>query len=249
MRRAECDLPILEELGEEFKALVREELAAEQAASGRRRARIAAPAPARSRPRLGAIRRWTVVAALLCLFGGVALAANFGKGGGAPADTTPTVVGQGATADWRLSAYRNEGKLCIALRVGESLTSQCGVAPSGPGAVRALSLLAGRRYVVGLTGGEVARVTVRLGANELTASTQAPVDGGEAEDAGVPAGTRWFVATASVIDRERSAPAMVIPRDKRGGRLGRGFLDCSLGLAGKACEAKLRAEANALRRR
>jgi hypothetical protein len=239
MRRP-SDLPIIDELGAEFRRLVAAELAP---------GRPAAPArPARRGERRRVARRAAIVAGLLCLIGTVAVAARLG-GDGPASDTSPAALGAGAS--WQLSAHRHSGSLCLLLDASGGLSDSCGLLPGRRG-VRATSALGvGVRYVVGLAGGEVAHVRVRVGGRVAAVATRAPEDRSRAGAAGVPAGVRWFVLEvalggsgagttprvgAAPASSSVSAPAQVTPLDRAGRPIGPAVLDCSLGVVGAECE-------------
>jgi hypothetical protein len=182
------DLPILDELGAEFEAMVSAAWATEadalpdavDAAAGP--VRPAAPAdshaprrrlpatPARARRERGAQarrvgRRAAIVLLLVCLIGGVAFAALNGRGSGDHSHTAPTPLGRAANGAWSFSAYRDEGRLCtVFVPRGGELSGNCGAAPAH-GQVRAGSAIAGgRRYVFGVAGSGVGHVSTRLAA-------------------------------------------------------------------------------------
>src|SRR5262249_41274599 len=201
-------LPILEELGAEFSRLVEVELGrAAISANGherRQRARLPQRPPARRASGARRVaRRAVVVLVLLCLVGGIALAARFASDGGVPANTKPATL---AAADsWRLLGYRDEGRLCLLFASGGELGGECGAAPR-PDGVRATSLaLPQRRFVLGLAGSRVKRVEVRIGARSSLVRTRRPSAAGRA--AGVPADVRWFVASTAGGGPLSSAPA------------------------------------------
>jgi hypothetical protein len=239
------DLPILDELGRELERL----------AGGAPEAERPAPAPRPSRRRRGhgerptarVARRATVVLALLCLIGGVALAARFAGGGSAaPQHTAPALLGRAGAGAWHVSAYRDGGRLCLLLALrGAAVTSECGASPAGDG-VRATSLRAnGDRLVAGLTGPRVVAVSVHAGAGSASVPTHAAADPRAAAEAGVPAGSRWFVVA---LPGGGARPARVTPLGGDGRELGAAYLDCSLGVIGPACEQRIRAAADAAER-
>lgn len=256
---ANPDLPILEELGRELELMIGDGAVApapapmpgapaHEAPSHRTR-----PAPAgrrrghRDRPTVRIARRALVVVVLLCLVGGVALAARFvGDDGGTPDHTAPALLGRAGGGAWHVSAYRDQGRLCLLLDVaGSGLTSECGATP-GPTGARTTSLRAGgTRLVVGLSGPQVASVVIRAGAAKAAAATHAAADLEAASEAGVPTGTRWFVASLSGAG---SRPALVTPRRRDGERAGASYLDCSLGVVGRACQRRISAAATAAER-
>lgn len=190
MNEHNADLPILDELGAKFTALVEAAYEAEQRgmASGsvslrprggkgdpeRHAARRRAPLPpapetrargAQAR-RIG--RRAAIVLVLLCAVGGVAFAALRGGGGsGEPAHTTPSPLGRASDSAWSLSAYRDDGRLCtVFVPRGGELSGSCGGVPA-QGRVRAGGAIAdGRRYLFGISGPGVERISA--------ASTEAP---------------------------------------------------------------------------
>ena len=231
------DLPIVDELRAELRARIRaEETRAD-------RATPADPPPARrrlsqpERRRFGfagrVTRRSAVIVLLLCLVAGVALAQLGTHGDGPPHNTDPQELG--ASASWKISGYRDEGRLCVLFGTGPGETANdCGSVPQ-PGQVRATSAQTeSRRFVVGLTGSGVREVTVWVGRQRASAVTRTPIQAEEARMAGVPRGVRWFVVGAGL--GTSAAPAHIIARDRSGERLGRPLLDCSLDLAGRACE-------------
>jgi hypothetical protein len=251
VRNANSDLPILDELGLEFEQLVAGGPAAAPSPSAPPRPASPKAAPRRrgagrgSRRTARVTRRAAVVLVLLCLIGGVAAAARFAGGGGsAPEHTAPALLGRsGGTAN--VSAYRDRSQLCLLLAArGASLTSDCGQAP-GAEAVRATSLRAGgKRLVAGLAGPRVTAVAISVGDDNARTATHSAADPGAAAKAGVPAGSRWFVVSLP----GGNAPALVIPLDRDGHELSAGYLDCSLGVVGAACEARIRAAASAVER-
>jgi hypothetical protein len=253
------DLPILDELGAELEALARTASATE---ADRHTARRRAPAPAsrgaRERRaqarRIG--RRAAIVLVLICLVGGVAFAALRGGGGsGGRAHTTPALLGRDPGGAWSFSAYRDEGRLCtVFVPRGGELSGNCGPAP-GRGRLRAESAIAaGRRYVFGVTGPGVERVSASLeGAGaarpdtrrSASSDTRAPVDRGAASDAGFPAGNRWFVIDLGPVRRggQPAAPAVVTPLTRQGHRVGPSYVDCSLGVIAPACRRRIESAA------
>jgi hypothetical protein len=273
------DLPILDELGAEFTALVESTFAGERAggsldnvrrlpvdralAPDRHTARRRAPLPATPPDRERGIqarritRRAAIVLVLLCAVGGVAFAAlRAGEGGsGAAHHTAPTQLGRAVDGAWRFSAYRDEGRLCTVLvpRGGE-LSGNCGAAPQR-GEVRTDSAIEnGRRYLFGVAGTGVARVTVASGSSSgdtgdiwrtAGVGVRKPVDRAAASDAGFPAGDGWFAVDLGPSGRgaEARAPAIVTPLDARGHRAGAPYVDCSLGVIGAACKRRIAAAA------
>ncbi len=265
------DLPILDELGAEFSALVETAYAAEGGLRGkttnappadRHTARPRAPLPttpprrergAQAR-RIG--RRAAVVLVLLCAVGGVAFAALRGSGGsGESAHTAPTPLGRAGDGSWSLSAYRDQGRLCtVFVPRGGELSGNCGAAPT-QGRVRTGSAIAaGRRYLFGVAGPGVEQVAVSAaeaaageGATWSTARgrVHVPVDRAAARNAGFPAGDNWFVLDLGPAGQapRAKAPAVVTPFDARGRRIGPAYVDCSLGVIGQACKRRIEAAA------
>jgi hypothetical protein len=280
------DLPILEELGAEFETLVRTTYAAEgeRGATAARRGqperertavpgdrptpdrhtvRRRAPLPAsRGAGERGAQarrigRRAAIVLVLICLVGGVALAALRGGGdSGGEAHTTPALLGRDDAGAWSFSVYRDEGRLCtVFVPRGGELSGNCGTAPDR-GHLRAGSAIAaGRRYVFGLTGPEVERVTAALAVPGAAASVagraiaaarvRGPGDKGAARGAGFPAGDGWFVVDLGPVHRIRrpGAPAVVTPFTRHGHRVGPAYVDCSLGVIAPACRRRIESAA------
>lgn len=239
------DLPILDELEREFAALVEAELERpdpQPAPAARKRLPQRVP----RRRRGGARRiagRASIVLVLLCLVGGVALAARFGAGGDErAAHTAPTLLGHNDSQGWALSAYRDRGRLCLLFSAGGELTSQCG-SELAAGHLRATSLVSGdRRFVVGLTGPGVRTVTVKLGGHMAAGPARRPGDPAGARSAGVPAGSRWFAISLPSRSGVRG-PATVLPRNAQGRAAAPAYVDCSLGAASPLCERAIRARA------
>jgi hypothetical protein len=249
------DLPILDELGAEFEAMVR------AAEIDRQTARRRLPAtPSRATRERGAQarrvgRRAAVVLVLVCLVGGVAFAALNGGGSNDHAHTAPTPLGHAADGAWSFSAYRDEGRLCtVFVPRGGELSGNCGGAPAR-GQVRAGSAIAGgHRYVFGVAGRGVERVSTSLGEGQLAggerrtgaASVHAPVDRDGADDAGFPDGDGWFVLDLGPVRNAAghlSAPAVVVPLDRHGQHTGPAYVDCSLGVIAPACKRRIEAAA------
>lgn len=266
------DLPILDELGAEFTALVEsayapkgerhlrpvDSLGDPDRHAGRRRAPLPTSPPARERGAQARriTRRAAILIVLLCAVGGVAFAAlRAGDGGsGAATHTSPTQLGRAADGAWNFSAYRDEGRLCtVFVPRGGELSGNCGGAPRR-GQVRTSSAIAdGRRYLFGVAGPGVERVRVTAAAasnagdawRTAAVGVRVPVDRAAAHDASFPAGDGWFVVDlgpAGQIARAK-APAVVTPLDARGRRTGGPYVDCSLGVIGEACRRRIEAAA------
>jgi hypothetical protein len=248
------DLPILDELGAEFAAMV------SATDTDRHTARRRLPAtPSRATRERGAQarrvgRRAAIVLVLVCLVGGVAFAALNGSGSGDHSHTAPTPLGHADDDAWSFSAYRDEGWLCtVFVPRGGELSGNCGVAPAR-GQVRAGSAIAGgHRYVFGVAGQGVERVSTKLaegrhvGADLRTgaASVHAPIDRDAASDAGFPAADGWFVLDLGPVHAtgHPGAPAVVVPLDRHGDRAGPAYVDCSLGVIAPACKRRIEAAA------
>ncbi|HEX6667378.1 MAG TPA: hypothetical protein VF081_12370 [Solirubrobacterales bacterium] len=238
MTSAKADLPILDEIGAEFARLVDAEFAQPQ----HERARLPVPgAPGRrGRGARRVARRASLVLVLLCLVGGVAIAARFGGGGDRPMHTAPALLGQSANGSWRLFAYRDRDRLCVLFAAAGEPAAKCGGEPAANG-LRATSAIAGQRFLIGLTGGEVDSVAVRVGGAESVVAAKAVEDAAATAEAGVPAGTRWFVTPVnSAAGGLHRGPAQLTPLDAQGRPTGAAYLDCSLGLVGPACERQVR---------
>jgi hypothetical protein len=251
------DLPILDELGAEFEAMARAAWATESDGHAARRRLPPTPSrAARARgPQLRRIgRRAAIVLVLVCLVGGVAFAALRGGGSGGQTHTAPTPLGRAGDGAWSFSAYRDGGRLCtVFIPRGGELSGSCGTAPAR-GRVRAGSAIAGgHRYVFGVTGPGVARVSASLGETGATRATwrtgagrvHAPVDRAASGDAGFPVGDGWFVfdlGPASAAGGP-AAPAVVTPFTRQGRRAGPPYVDCSLGVIGPACKRRIEAAA------
>jgi hypothetical protein len=261
------DLPILDELGAEFEAMVSATRASEADGAAAadstdrhtaRRRRPATPSHAtRERGaqarRVG--RRAAIVLVLVCLVGGVAFAALNGGGSGDHVHTAPTPLGHAGDGAWSFSAYRDEGRLCtVFVPRGGELSGNCGGAPAH-GQVRAGSAIAGgHRYVFGVAGQGVERVSTKIGEDHPTgadrrtgaAPVHAPVDRDAASDAGFPTADGWFVLDLGPVRSgagRPGAPAVVVPLDREGRRAGPAYVDCSLGVIAPACERRIEAAA------
>jgi hypothetical protein len=200
-------------------------------------------------------RRTAIVLVLVCLIGGVAFAALNGGGSSDRSHTAPASLGRAGDGAWSFSAYRDEGRLCtVFLPRGGELSGNCGPAP-GQGQVRAGSAIAGgHRYVFGLSGPGVERVSASLGEDQLdradwrtgAAPVHAPDDRDAASDAGFPTGDGWFVLDLGPFHGaadKSGAPAIVVPLDHKGRRSGPAYVDCSLGVIGPACKQRIEAAA------
>lgn len=279
------DLPILDELGAEFAAMVSAAWASDangapatvtplrpevETARGSLRPAAAADdhAPRRRLPatpsratrergaqarRVG--RRAAIVLVLVCLVGGVAFAALNGGGSSDHAHTAPTALGHAADGAWSFSAYRDEGRLCtVFVPRGGELSGNCGDAPAH-GQVRAGSAIAGgHRYVFGVAGQGVERVSTSLGESHGASAgrptgvstVHAPADRDGADDAGFPADDGWFVLDLGPVrgaTGHPGAPAVVVPLDRHGDHAGPAYVDCSLGVIAPACKRRIEAAA------
>jgi hypothetical protein len=261
MSAPETDLPILDELGLEFGALVEAAFAADGRPDRHTVRRRAAAPPSSARRERGAQarrigRRAAIVLVLICLVGGVALAAlRGGDGSGARANTTPALLGHDAGGAWTFSVYRDGGRLCtVFVPRGGELSGSCGAAP-GRGRLRAGSAIAGgHRYVFGVAGREVERASVSVSeADSVTRGTwrtgaagvRRPVDPSAASDAGLPPGDGWFVLDLGPIKggEQSAAPAVVVPLTRHGHRVGPPYVDCSLGVLAPACVRRIESAA------
>ncbi len=228
------DLPIVDELRAELRARLAADVSGQGQDAPQQTARRRAPE--RKPQRLGAARRVTrrsiVIVALLCLIAGVALAQLDSRGGGPPRHTAPTALG--ANGDWTISGYRDEARLCLVFSAEKAgITSDCGSTPPADG-LRATSLVAaGRRFVAGIAGARVRRVSVRVGGRRVQVATRSPAHPHAARAAGVPPGLRWFVADLGV--GAGSAPAHLAGLARANRPTGPGLLDCSLELVGESC--------------
>ena len=185
------------------------------------------------------VRRALVLVALVSLVGASALAgrAVIDPARPAPSSGPAPLAGGGSGEPWQLEEYLHDGALCYALFVAGSATSACVERPVYELTVHAISALSSaRRFVVGITGERVRQVLVRVGHRALVRPTHplAPATRAHAH-VGLPAGQRWFVAILPGEDRTQAAPALVTPRDGRGGALAAATLDCSLGAQSAIC--------------
>jgi hypothetical protein len=278
------DLPILDEIGAEFEAMVSAAWAAEAGSAtavtadlgtateareiaapdstepDRHTARRRLPAtPSRaSRERRSQARRVgrrsAILLVLVCLVGGAAFAALRGGDSTDHGHTAPTQLGHADDGAWTFSAYRDEGKLCtVFVPRGGELSGSCGDAPAS-GEVRAGSAVAGgHRYIFGVTGPGVAKVTTALeesGEDRSSWTTgggevRPPLDPAAASDAGFPTGDGWFVVDLGPVGAsgQAAAPAIVTPFTRHGHRAGPAYVDCSLGIIGPSCKRRIEAAA------
>ena len=200
-------------------------------------------------------RRAAIVLVLVCLIGGVAFAALNGGGSSDHSHTPPTSLGRAGDGAWSFSAYRDESRLCtVFVPRGGELSGNCGAAPVH-GQVRAGSAIAGgHRYVFGVAGPGVERVSTSLGEAPVRGSDRgtalapvhAPVDRDASSDAGFPAVDGWFVLDLGPVHGavgRPGAPAVVVPLDRHGRRAGAAYVDCSLGVIAPACKRRIEAAA------
>jgi hypothetical protein len=120
--------------------------------------------------------------------------------------------------------------------------------------VRAGSAIAGgHRYVFGVAGQGVERVSTKLDGGHLVgagrrggaAPVHAPVDHAAAA-AGFPTLDGWFVLDLGPVHGATDhpgAPAVVVPLDRRGDHSGPAYVDCSLGVIAPACKRRIEAAA------
>jgi hypothetical protein len=178
-------------------------------------------------------RRSLILVVLLCLIGASAYGAREVFSGGGP---NLTVARQGPSAllatghsgadSWWLRSYKREGDLCRVLVVsGSSESSRCAPAP-GPRSVSSTSMVSpSRRYVFGMAGGDVARVSVRVGGSTLVVPTHAP-NSARARAAALGSGVRWFLAILDRPSGNSNPPALVRGLDARGHALGAASVSC-----------------------
>lgn len=178
-------------------------------------------------------RRSLTLVALLCLIGASAYGAHKVFSNGAP-NLTVTHQGQSALlasghtgADsWSLRFYRREGDLCRVFVVANSSeSSRCAPAP-GPQSVLPTSVVSPlRRYVFGLAGGDVTRVSVRVGGSTLVVPTYMP-SFARAQAVDLGSGARWFLAILQRPAGNSDPPALVRGLDARGRALGPARVSC-----------------------
>jgi hypothetical protein len=197
---------------------------------GARRPRRGARRSLQGAPRIA--RRSLTLVTLLCLIGASAFGASKILSAGAH---NPTVVQQGpfalvasghaGTDGWSLRLYRRAGDLCRVLVVAETESSRCAPAP-GPRAFATTSLVSPlRRYVFGVTGNEIAHVSVHVGNSMRTVATFAP-NATATRGAGLPAGVRWYIAVLSRPTHGSDPTAYVSGLDPSGRTLGPVRISC-----------------------
>lgn len=229
------DLPIIDELRAEMRERMIDaelrELRVDIARPRRSAPTPPAPNPSRLEFTGRVTRRSVVLVALLCLLAGVAFA-QFGTEGGPPAHTRPDLLGESMGA--AVSAYRDEDRLCLLVDAGAPAPSaECGFDLADAGLRVTSVLVAGRRFVAGISGRDVQAVQVAVDGHRRRVATHPPLDPEGAAVAGVPAGVRWFAASVGVgVGR---APARLLALGHRGRRIGAVILDCSLRIVGRPC--------------
>jgi hypothetical protein len=188
-----------------------------------------------NRPLRGAsrvARRSLTLVALLCLIGASAYGAHAVFSGGTP---NLAVIPQGPIAllaeghagsdSWSLRLYRREGKLCRVLTVAQSESSRCAPAPGAQSVASTSVVSPQRRYVFGVTGGDVAQVSVRTGGFAQVVPTHASDTAG-VHAAGLPSGVRWFLVILSRPAGNSSPPAVVRGLDAKHHTLGSAGVSC-----------------------
>jgi hypothetical protein len=177
-------------------------------------------------------RRSLMLVVLLFLIGASAYGAREILSGGS---SNLAVVRQGPFAllgsghaggdRWSLSLYRREGELCRVLLVGENESSRCSPAPGGTSVALTSVVSPLRRYVFGVTGGDVAQVSLRVGGHTQLVPTRAPA-AARARSAGLPAGARWFIAILNRPAGNANPPAVVRGLDAESHSLGPARFSC-----------------------
>jgi hypothetical protein len=241
------ELPFLEALEREvrrnaLRAARRHEAHAQHAAgTGVMSSRQPAPLPAkRSRERDDATfrgvsriaRRSLILVVLLFLIGASAYGAREILSGGSSNLTVVRqgpflLLGNGHVGDdrWSLSLYRREEELCRVSVVGQNESSRCSPAPGGTSVALTSVVSPLRRYVFGVTGDDVAQVSLRTGSHAQIVSTRAP-DAPRARAAGLPAGTRWFIAILNRPAGNSNPPVLVRGLDAKSRPLGPARFSC-----------------------
>jgi hypothetical protein len=177
-------------------------------------------------------RRSLILVGLLFLIGASAYGAREIFSGGASnlaviRQGPLAVLGSGHAGDdrWSLSLYRREGELCRVLVVSENESSRCSPAP-GRATVALTSVVSPlRRYVFGVTGGDVAQVSLRVGGNTQVVPTRVP-DSASARAAGLSPGTHWFIAILDRPTGNSNPPAIVRGLDAESRPLGPAHVSC-----------------------
>jgi hypothetical protein len=240
------DLPILDELRARMRAEILAREVASRQARPSRRPEPAAPTARVARRRgatLGRVtRRSAVIVALLCLLAGVALAAGIGlQGGNTPRSTSPELLGSVGGA--RVFGYRDGDRLCLRLEADGHGVGSCDMAPTLDGLSAVSSLVAGDRYVLGYADPAIRRLRAKVDGRKVVGRASLPEDTEAATEAGIPTGLRWYLLDLGHVGRD---PAHLRGLDPTGRPLGRGVLDCSLAVIGRAC--RLHYERHALQR-
>lgn len=179
-------------------------------------------------------RRSLTLVALLCLIGASAYGAREVFSSGTTSNLAvvhqgPSVLlatGHAGGDSWSLRSYSREGDLCRVLVVSDSSeSSRCAPAP-GPRSISPTSVVSPlRRYVFGVAGDDLARVSVRVGGSALTVPTHA-LETARAHAAGLPAGARWFLAILGRPAGNSNPPAFVRGLDAQGRVLGPARVSC-----------------------
>ncbi len=180
-----------------------------------------------------AARRVAVLTALALLLGATAVATRALVN----TDRDPTlrtsqavqighgVVGQDA---WRLTVYRRHDQVCHDLLAAGTLASSCDAPPSARGVVIDGTLTPTHRFVLGLTGPDVAAVEVRDGDNRHRAVTHEAPTGTLDQRGAVPQGLRSFVIVLRRPADQRASTVSVVPLDGHGRALSGAETVCSV---------------------
>jgi hypothetical protein len=240
-------LPILGELEERLRTGAAGLTFGPAAKPRHSRARVDRAEAAAERPRTGSARRGglrvarrilvLVVPAGLAAATALAARSFVADAPDAPPRATAAVqLGAGAARgeQWEVFAARRGSQICHSLFVGEGLATGCTAVPRPRQLVLDGLRSPGARWAVGFTGGEVQRVTVRVGSRTTTVATRGSGSAG-AGAARLPAGLRWFVVALPRTAGAGVAPVRVQPLDGAGRRLDGARVTCNAGGATAAC--------------
>jgi len=185
-------------------------------------------------------RRSLTLVALLCLIGASAYGAGRIFSGGAPSPAAVTqsafvrVAGGDSGPDrWSLRVYLRGDELCRVLVVADAESSRCSAPPDSHSLGVTSVVSPTRRYVYGIAGVAVARVSVHAGSAHASAPTR-PL-GAAAAAVGLSRRERWFVVILPRPVGEPDPSATVQAVDAAGNPLGAPVSDCAEGTETQRC--------------
>jgi hypothetical protein len=170
-------------------------------------------------------RRSLVLVGLLCLVGATAYGASRVFSSDTSNPLSPrlgkllTVADGNAGERWSLRLYVRGGELCRALLASETLSSRCEPSPTARAIQFTSAVSPTHRYVFGVTGAAIAKVSLRIAGVEQTLQTHT-LDYTSAHAAGLPSDVRFFLAVLQRPPGNAEPPASVsavgLPHRRRG---------------------------------